>query len=156
MREEVRCAVCYEAVEDPERETCAECGAGRRSAQIRSECSPQGIHERLHAVVSETQTQEAACNLYLIVDPVTDVPFYVGITGYAVEVRLSCHLSDQNSAVYEWVRENGRRPRIVLVGRFPNRALARKGEESLIAFIPGLSNRDVAATRRRVKERLAS
>jgi hypothetical protein len=86
-----------------------------------------------------------------MVDPDTDCVFYVGITMYPA-TRLSSHLGDRASAVFAWAQEKGVEPHMVVLGRFPTLEEAREAEERLISFVPGLVNRDVEATRRRIRD----
>jgi ribosomal protein L37E len=166
MQEHFACSECGAAVADSSSTNCSECGYKGPEAEIRQESCAQGLHallyEGLHARVAQAQSEEKEIwpekwHVYLVIDPENDKPFYVGMTGYnSVNVRLSSHLSDRASAVKEWAREHGRRPKIVSIGQFNTMEQARRSEETLIAFLPNLVNRDVEPTRRRVKTRLAA
>jgi predicted GIY-YIG superfamily endonuclease len=90
-----------------------------------------------------------------MVDPATDAPIYVGLTR-DFHTRRQAHFSMQDSAVYQWMVASGRRPNMVSIGLFYTLKQARRTEETLIAFLPNLVNRDVEPTRRRVKYRIAA
>jgi predicted GIY-YIG superfamily endonuclease len=90
-------------------------------------------------------------HVYLMIDPETDSPVYVGLTT-RFDSRRTAHFCNSDGPVHQWIRDNGRWPIMVSLGLFYTFDLARRAEERLIAFLPGLVNRDVEPTRRRVKK----
>jgi hypothetical protein len=83
---------------------------------------------------------------YLLVDPVDDHGFYIGITRRTCRERLAGHTSDPSSAAYGRIREikaRGLQPICVVLKTFDNEEAARSFERSMLVLIDySLVNRE--------------
>ena len=108
--------------------------------------------DRVDRAIGEYEARQRHL-LYLVKDEAEDRVIYVGITNDPVS-RSKQHTSDPASAVWCYINERGEAYAenilFVDVAVFPTRAEARSAEERLISTLPGLVNRDVDMTKRRV------
>jgi hypothetical protein len=153
--ERYRVLTCSEcgAAASADTDACEECGF-RNKAALQPGFVSKDLYEDVHEGVPAAKEGVGWAKwwVYMFIDPRNDVPVYVGLTMY-LGTRKAAHFSSDQSAVFQWIREHGLRPKMITIGYFPTRIAARQAEEALIAFIPGLVNRDCKATRRRMKAR---
>ena len=147
------CSECGSAG-DPSADQCGECGFKNRAPR---EIRPDGLSEEIYEAVHEGISQAGQSSplfpgwyVYLMVNPETNYVFYVGMT-MKPSKRLAAHLGDRSSAVFTWRQDRDVEPHMVVLAHFRTLEEARKAEEKLISFVPGLVNRDIEITRQRIR-----
>jgi predicted GIY-YIG superfamily endonuclease/ribosomal protein L40E len=156
-RGKIVCAECGSSA-SPGASECETCGA-RDEAALRQAALSQGIYAGLHEGLPAREEADPVIwpvyhHVYYWIDPRDRRPIYVGITMDMASRRLS-HMHSRESAVYCWMQEHGVRPKMIKMATYATREQARAMEEKLIAIWPGLVNRDVEITARRIMRDVA-